>query len=232
MCGRVNLSMSWDRLAYILSHDFDLEEMAETGYRPGYNISPGRALPTLIMNPRSRRLREGFMRWSYVPFARGASDGKKPFTLINARGETLDKKPSFADSFHHRPCLIPVEGFYEWKTTGDVKTPYYFHGAATPLLYLAGLYTRTPEAVLKQGENPYGFLIVTTEANTLMKPVHDRMPVILSSKEASVWLDATRTIHERKALLGAAPENPLVRFPVGSAVNSTRFDGPDCIRPL
>lgn len=233
MCGRVSLSMEWDRLAFILSQDYDMEQLPENPeYRPGYNIAPGRELISLVANPKSGRLRGGLMNWSYVPFIRKTKDGERPFTMINARAETLDSKPSFSESFHQRPCLVPVEGFFEWQKKDGEKLPYHFRPAGDSLLYLAGLYTKTPDSLISSGMNPFGFLIITTEANELMRPIHDRMPVILTPDQASIWLDTKRSPIERKALLVPTPPQLLQRYRVDLRVNSANADGPDCIKPL
>ncbi len=233
MCGRVTLSMEWDRLAFILSHDYDMEALPkDPEYRPDYNIAPGRELISLIANPKSGRIRAGLMNWTYVPFARKTKEGDRPFTLINARAETLDSKPSFADSFRKRPCLVPVEGFFEWQKKDGDKLPYHFRPTDDGLLYLAGLYTKMPDSLLTPEMNPFGFLIITTEANELMRPIHDRMPVLLTPEQANTWLDITRSPEERKALLAPAPAQALLRFRVDARVNSAKAEGPDCIKPL
>lgn len=233
MCGRISLSMEWDRLAFILSKDFDVEKISgEQDYKPKYNIAPGCKLACIVTNPKSGKQRVGFMKWNYTNFIQKSQTGERPFTLINARAETVDSKASFAHSFHNNPCLIPVEGFYEWQKKDKDKIPYHFKSKKGELLYLAGIYTQLPNSMIAAGADPYGFLVITTSANHLMLPIHERMPVILTADLATTWLDTTKTPRERKLLLQPAPENVLEHYRVSSIVNSTQAEGVKCIQPM
>ncbi|QRN84612.1 SOS response-associated peptidase [Clostridia bacterium] len=233
MCGRVSLSMEWNRLSFILGNDFNMEEIPEKlNYKPRYNIAPGYKLPCIITNPKSGKQRVGLMKWNYTPFVRKSQTKDRAFTLINARAETIDSKPSFVHSFLNNPCIIPVEGFYEWEKKDKEKIPHLFKPKNDKLLYLAAIYTPLPDSMVAAGANPYGFLIITTKGNDLMLPIHERMPALLTADLASSWLDLTKDPVERKSLLRPASENLLVHYRVDPAVNSTQAEGIACTKPI
>lgn len=176
MCGRFALKTPTSELA---SH-FKLDETVEVA--PRYNIAPGADIPTIRHSPEGKRVMH-LLRWGLVPhWAKDLSIGNK---LSNARGETVAEKPSFRDAFKRRRCLVPADGFYEWKAEGKQKQPYYFSMKDGAPFALGGVWEswRAPN-----GEILRTCCLITTEPNEIMTPVHDRMPVIVSPDDYAQWL--------------------------------------------
>ncbi|HLT58544.1 MAG: SOS response-associated peptidase [Limnochordales bacterium] len=220
MCARYTLTDTGE----LLLRQFRLAELP-AGYRPRYNIAPTQAV-TVVLNGQQRRAAQ--FRWGLIPFwAKDASIGRK---LINARAETVAVKPSFRHSLRRRRCLIPADGFYEWQAQDGRKQPLRIVPATQTLLAFAGLWDRwqSPE-----GEEVYSCVIITTAANGFMRPIHDRMPAILSPADYDLWLDPD--VQEPEAvtpLLRPCPDDMLRAYPVSTVVNSPRNDTPACIAPL
>ena len=217
MCGRFTLSADLKSLLkkFGLS-DLDFE------VKPRWNIAPSQAVPVIAVPGRLE-----LMRWGLVPsWAKDASIGHK---LINARAETLAEKPAFRAAFKSRRCLVPADGFYEWRPAGKLKVPVRVRLKGGDLFAFAGLWEtwRSPE----DGE-VRTFTIVTTEANGLLKPVHDRMPVILKPEDEGRWLDTEEKEPARlTALLKPYPSDRMEFYDVSPAVNSPKNDVPQCAEP-
>jgi putative SOS response-associated peptidase YedK len=223
MCGRIVLTSAPHQLA----EHFFLDMVPPAG-EPRYNIAPGQQIAAVVPNPGSEgRLIRSFTWGLELPWAKGPQPGPK---LINARSETVLDKPAFAEAFRQRRCLIPADGFYEWQKRPTGPQPYYFRAKASGPLALAGIWSRQ--------EYPGGHLvescsILTTAANSLMRPVHHRMPVILPRGDWQFWLD----MPEEKAeslleMLRPLASDLLQSWPVDRRVNSTVFDQPECVVPI
>lgn len=177
MCGRFVLVTDLS----IIEEAFDVRAVA-CGYEPGWNIAPGQPVPVIVRREDRNELIS--FRWGLIPsWAKDPSIGDR---LINARAETVDQKPSFRNAFMKRRCLIVADGFYEWKTEGRRKIPAYFYLKSGRPFGFAGLYETwyAPDQTQVQT-----CTIITTEANSLIKPIHDRMPVIVTKDRESLWLD-------------------------------------------
>ena len=151
------------------------------------------------------------------------------YSTINARAETLEARPTFRHSFKTRRCLIPVDGFYEWKGPRGIKTPYYFHSKEDRPIAFAGLYDvwRSEDQVL------HSATIVTTCANDLVMPIHDRMPLILNKKEQKIWLNnETEDLDSIRELMKPYRGDDLETYAVSTYVNDPSNDGPRCIEPV
>jgi putative SOS response-associated peptidase YedK len=144
-------------------------------------------------------------------------------SLINARAETLDSKPAFRESFRERRCLVPADGFYEWRTDGRGRQPMWINRADDELFAFAGIWAEAPG---RNGTPVVSCAIVTCEPNELMRPIHDRMPVILDPGAEGEWLSASAETDDLLALLRPAPEDALQVREVTDAVNDVRNDGP------
>jgi len=195
---------------------------------PRYNIAPTQNIAA-ILNKESpgRVLTE--MRWGLIPA--WADDPKIGNRMINARAETLAEKPSFKRSLAKKRCLIPADGFYEWKKNGKAKTPMRITLKNQEVFAFAGLWdtwNKNPK-----GETVNSCTIITCEANSFMKSIHDRMPVILRKEAEDDWLDLN-IIEPAKLLklLSPYPAKELTAYVVSSMVNSPRYDGPECVKPL
>jgi putative SOS response-associated peptidase YedK len=204
MCGRFVLHSHPDVVAlyFGLSH--------VPAYAPRYNIAP--SLPVLIV----RREGAALVRWGFVPhWARESSIGAR---LINARAETVSRKPAFRDAYRSRRCLVPANGFYEWQRGAARKQPYYVAPAHGELFAFAGLWERWRDLET--------CTILTTEANEAMRPIHERMPAILDQDLQADWLAG------RDAVLRPCAPGAIRAWPVGPAVNNARHESPDLVRPL
>lgn len=221
MCGRFTLTSSGQRLR----DRFGLSA-APDAPAPRYNIAPTQ--PVLVIPNRTQRLLRP-ARWGLVPhWAKDLSAGNR---MINARAETLAARPAFRDALERRRCLIPADGFYEWKRDGArQRAPFYIHGRDGEPLAFAGLWDlwRPP-----QGDAVASCTIITTAPNALLAELHDRMPVILAPQAYDAWLNP-KPSHADALLRWLVPCPPewLAAYPVSSLVNSPANDDPACITPL
>ncbi|TMK69442.1 MAG: SOS response-associated peptidase [Actinobacteria bacterium] len=196
-----------------------------TNEEPRYNIAP--TDPVLAVRRTDSGGRElGRLRWGLVP-GRWAERRSGP-PLINARAESLPQQPAFAESFRERRCLIPADGFYEWRNDESGKTPMWFSRPDGDLFAFAGIWTELASRE-KKSEPLHSCAIVTCDPNALIRPIHDRMPVVLQPDAEALWLDPELDEEELLALLSPAPEDALVPLEVGDFVNDVRDDGPHLI---
>ena len=225
MCGRFTQSSSWEETAEL----FDLEEIPED-LPPRYNVAPTQ-LAAVIRNEGVRRLR--MLRWGLIPS--GARDPSIGNRLINARAETAGSRPSFRAAFRARRCLVPVDGFFEWERLGRRRQPWLFRMREPGPFALAGLFERwrAPPGILAGQTSGIGrpelletFTILTTDANEVVGPIHDRMPVILHPDTFDRWLTGG------EVPLGPYPSAAMAAFRVSSLVNNPAHDDPRCIEPL
>jgi putative SOS response-associated peptidase YedK len=228
MCGRVALFSPPARLARLL--DAALAAGIEPEGHPSWNVGPLRRLYGVNEHDGARILDR--YRWGLVPS--WSKDPSIANRLFNARGETVAEKPSFRSAFAKRPCVIPVDGFYEWDhRPGRHKQPHYFTRSDGQPILLAGLYERwhdpsTPDAPALQT-----CTVITTTPSDDMEELHDRMPVILAVPDVETWLNVS--VHdpdERAQLLRPAPSGTLSHYGVDAAVGSVRNDGPELINPV
>jgi putative SOS response-associated peptidase YedK len=164
-------------------------------------------------------------RWGFVPHWAANAKGPRP---VNAKVETLAEKPAFRDSFRERRCLIPADGFYEWRTTPDGKKPLFYRLKSGELMALAGVWDvwRGPT------EKLFTCAIITTSCNSLIEPVHDRMPAILPPSDWDQWLSSDEKEPEKLLpLLRPYPAEEMEGIPLGTAVNNSRHEGADCLLP-
>jgi len=215
VCGRFFLTVSGEeiRRQFRCVNRIDWQER--------YNIAPGQTIPVVRLQGDRRRMEK--QRWGLIPaWSRDETIGHR---LINARSETLAERPAFREAFKHRRCLIPASGFYEWQRTGSRKQPYAIRRRDGGLLAFAALWECWRHPV--SGTEIRTCVIVTTEANRLLQPLHRRMPAILEESDWAAWLDPTGT-----------PPSPtpcrddlLEAYPVGFHVNDPRHDDPGCLEP-
>lgn len=214
MCGRFTL----DTTANEIARQFEVE--INESISSQYNIAPSQSILAIKKDEASKRSLEK-MKWGLVPSWVKSLDSWKS-NLINARVETVAEKPSFRSAFKHRPCLIPVSGFYEWSKD---KQPYYFQQKDSRLFALAGLWETWPN----DRDELVTCTIITTKANTEAAKIHHRMPVIIQPKDYDSWLGE---LDERKQLLDTLPEVDLELYPVSKKVNSPKNNTPECIKPI
>lgn len=219
MCGRFTLTYKTKELQLLLG-------LSETNleWQPRYNIAPSQPIAAILEN-KSKNIE--FLRWGLVPsWAKDITIGNR---LINARSETIMEKPSFKNAFKHRRCLILADGFYEWKKSsskGGLSTPYYFYLNEKQPFALAGIWEiwQSPD-----GSEIWSTAIITCDANEIVKPVHERMPVVLDKDEMFDWLE-DRTEPELVNMMSPYPAEKMKSHQVGKAVNSPFNDVSECIQ--
>jgi len=217
MCGRYTLTAEPE----VIQKTFDLDTVPDM--RPRYNIAPSQKVPVITNNqPKSL----SFFQWGLIPsWSKDPSIGSR---MINARSETLDQKPSFKQAFAKRRCLVPIDGFYEWRKEGNQKYPMYVHLKERELFAAAGLWEtwKTPE-----GENLHTCTIITAEPNELVSQFHHRMAVILSSENYATWLADDTPADALKSLFEPYPPEKMAAYEVSKMVNNTANDSPQLIEP-
>jgi putative SOS response-associated peptidase YedK len=213
MCGRFTLR-SPNRIKPVGADRLELDDIA-----PRFNIAPGQdVLAILDLEPQTLAR---MLLWGLIP-----SWSREPKGFINARAETLSAKPSFNESFQRRRCLIPADGFYEWKRTGRARQAFFFQMKDEAPFAFAGVWDEWKRDSVVVAS----CAIVTTGANELLEPVHDRMPVILPEEYYQLWLDPRTPPAELRKLLIPFPAKAMKSHPVGSNVNHPKIDNVDLIR--
>ena len=222
MCGRFTLTVNPAELKDTFS-DYNFPAM----FAPRFNIAPTQ--PVLAI-PNDDKFTADFFIWGLIPmWAKDPDIGNR---LINARGETLAEKPSFRGSYRHKRCLIVADGFYEWKAFGGrkTKTPYYIHMQDRKPFALAGLWDHWESP---DGSSIKSCTIITTTPNELMGAIHDRMPVILHSRDYAKWLDPSpQTPESLQPLIKPFPADAMTAYPVSTLVNKATSDVPEMVVPV
>jgi putative SOS response-associated peptidase YedK len=223
MCGRYRLS----RRKEILEEYFGSAPWDED-WEPRYNIAPSQPIPVIRQHPREPVRQISSMRWGLIP--NWAKDASGAANRINARSETATTKPAFRDPLKLRRCLIPADGFYEWKRTGASKQPYCFEVNDGELFAFAGLWDgwKNPE-----GQWVKTCTILTTTPNALTSAVHDRMPVILEGESYDLWLDpGMQNVAAISEPLKPYDARHMRCYPVSTRINHVANDDEDCSRPV
>ena len=221
MCGRFTQKAPWEKV----KKEFAAKTTGSDLFQPRYNIAPMQIVP-VVRDAESERVISA-LKWGLVPsWSKDAEIGNR---MINARAETLTEKPSFREAFAKRRCLIPTSGFYEWKKTDlGAKQPFYFYLKEKEVFGFAGLWEEWLDQ--KSGELLETFTIITTAANDVLKPVHDRMPVIVKAENYDEWLDPKiKDTEKLEKLLAPYPANEMDLHTVITAVNSPSANSPELI---
>ena len=216
MCSRYFLDADGNIIAYTFQvpvHD---------RIRKRFNIAPTQEAPVIRAGAGGAR-EVAMLRWGLVPF--WAKDLKVGTKMINARSETAPDKPSFRSAFRRRRCLIPADGFYEWKREEGGKQPFYIRMKDGRPFAFAGLWESWHDDEVRS------CAILTTQANALVGDVHERMPVILPGEDYEAWLDPEAEREELVSLLRPYPGEDLETFPVSRFVNSPRNNDERCVEP-
>lgn len=218
MCGRFSLTVP----ERFFSRTFAIQNVPEM--QPDYNIPPGVDIWAVRSHSGSQTAKVARLRWGLIPH--WAKDSKIGNSLINARAETAAEKPAFRDSLSSRRCLIPADGFFEWKRDGKRRTPYYIHQKDHQPFAFAGLWDRW---IAPNGRPLETCTILTTEPNNLMRPLHNRMPVILDETKMAGWLQDPYPISEIRELFLPYPSDQLEAYPVSVLVNHPENNDPSCL---
>jgi len=197
-------------------------------WEPRYNIAPTQPVPVIRQHPKEPVRQVSLMKWGLVPNWAKSSDAAAG--MINARSETASQKPAFRDPLKFRRCLIPADGFYEWKRTAKSKQPYCFEVKDGELFAFAGLWDGWKNA---EGQWIKSCTILTTTPNAVTSPIHDRMPVILDPVSYDLWLDPGMTDVQAVSELLKPSDARLMRcYPVNTRVNRVENDDEECSRPV
>lgn len=215
MCGRYSLTTDLDELDERFAF-----QRSEPILEPRFNIAPSQKVLTVVNNGLNNESR--FMNWGLIPF--WTKDSFAGLRTINARAETISWKPSFREAFKKRRCLVIADGFYEWKRKGDTKIPMRIVLKTGEPFGFAGVWETWKS---RMGTMVQSCAIITTVANALMEPIHNRMPVILSREAESTWLDSCRSdTGELRELLLPYAACDMEAYEVSTLVNSYKNDTP------
>lgn len=219
MCGR----FVTDSNISVIKKLFNVKEVL-SDVSPSYNIAPSQDVAVVVKDGENKLIT---CRWGFIPS--WSKDESVGYKLINARAETVAVKPMFKGAFEKHRCLIVADGFYEWRKKDKVKSPVYIHLKSGEPFGLAGIYNvwTSPE-----GKHICTCTIITTDANDLIEPIHNRMPVIIPRDKQEMWLEPdTRDNAAMLSLLKPYPSEGLELYDVSTRVNSPKYNSPDCIRP-
>lgn len=221
MCGRFTLVTNlvlWNARFQIEVIPFDMQ--------PRYNIAPGQLIPAIISDQGKRRI--GQLKWGLVPF--WSKDEKVGYKMINAKSETLREKPAFKNLFARKRCIIPADGFYEWKKVGKEKRPMRIMMKTGEPFAFAGLYDTWTSL---EGDKLHSCTIITTKPNEVVADIHDRMPVILNEQDEAIWLDREKFDADLlQSLLVPYDHEEMKAYPVPAMVGSPKNDIPECIEEI
>ncbi len=230
MCGRFSLSALPEEVRELFRMD------AAPPITPRYNIAPTQRITAVRVNPESLQREWAMLRWGLVPFwAKGPDIGNR---MINARAETIAEKPSFRKAFRSRRCLIPADGYYEWKKEEGVKQPYHFRLKEGGAFAFAGIWEQwrgaeeAPEEVPEEAPLET-CAIITTESNERIRDIHHRMPVILAPGDFDLWLSADEKQADTLQFLFRPLDAERVVFHrVSGKVNRAGFEDAECVAPI
>jgi putative SOS response-associated peptidase YedK len=221
MCGRFTLRTPAKDFARLFALD-DVPEL-----QPRYNIAPTQTVAAVRLSPERENRELVMLRWGLVPF--WADDPKTGYRMINARAETVGTKPAFRQAFVKRRCLIVADGFYEWQKRNGSKQPFLIHRQDDRPFAFAGLWERWD----KGEEEIESCTIIVTEANDLLEPIHDRMPVILDPDDYDLWLDPEFGDRNKLGdMLRPHSGEGLEAYPVSTVINNPRNDTDKCVERL
>jgi putative SOS response-associated peptidase YedK len=215
MCGRYTITSAPEALRALFRY------AEQPNFPPRYNVAPTQPIAVVRLTEGKRQF--VLMRWGLLPS--WVKDPKAFSLIVNARGESIIDKPAFRAAMKYRRCLIPADGFYDWKTVGSgSKQPFYVRAKSGAPLAFAGLWETWTGP---NGEELDTATIVTTRANRTLAPIHDRMPVIIPPDAFDLWLDGAKVdAKTAEALIAPAPDDLLEAYPVSTAVNRTANDNP------
>ena len=221
MCGRFARRSTQEVLADWFG--VELEDMP--WFAPTYNAAPQSVQPVVRLNRDSGQREVALLRWGLVPF--WAKDAKLAYTTINARAEEVAAKPAFREALKKRRCLVPADAFYEWqKLDAKTRRPHAIALRSGEPYAFAGLWERWQP---REGSPLETFTIITTDANEVTEPLHDRMPVILERRDYERWLDAGDPAQPPIDLLRPYPAQKMLAWPVSNRVGNVRNDDPELL---
>ncbi|MEK3683679.1 SOS response-associated peptidase [Paenibacillus sp. FSL R10-2736] len=222
MCGRFTITVTLEEL---ITH-YLIDDSKLATLKPNYNVAPMHNVPAVIASDEGKRL--GELRWGLVPF--WAKDDKIGSKMINARAETVAEKPAFKRLLKTKRCIIPADGFYEWKKDGTSKQPYRILMSDGSLFSFAGLYDTWEDP---EGKKLSTCTIITTTPNSLMEDIHDRMPVILRPEDEADWLGRDNDdLESLLKLLKPYDAAKMRAYKVPSAVGNVRNNSKELLEDI
>ena len=219
MCGRYTLA----KPIKVIKKHFD-PVIIKCEHTERYNIAPGQSTPIIISQNDHLELK--LMRWGLVPS--WVKNIKTAKALTNARSETVHQKPSFKDSFKAHRCLVPADGFIEWKVQGKEKVPYYISLKSKNIFAFAGIWSMCD----KKPSPAYTYSIITTQANSRLASIHTRMPVILAPPNYKLWLASETNQRTLRNLLRPFSTDNMIIHKISNAINSYKNDHEGLLNPL
>ncbi len=219
MCGRFALVSDLKKVAEAAGVSRVLSRA-----RPGFNIAPGREIAVITKESDDKILCD--MRWG-IPL-RGRTGGSSGSLVINARSETMDRRPIFREAFRRRRCLVVADGYYEWERREGVRVPWYIKFASGEFMGFAALYDHVED----KGRSRPACVIITTAAQGTLQSIHPRMPAILTVDQFDTWLDESPHPSMQKGMLRPRSSGEMAAYEVSKAVNSPLHDDPSCIEPV
>jgi putative SOS response-associated peptidase YedK len=228
MCGRYGRRADKQQIAeWMQTHDTNVFD--DSYLAPSYNIAPQSMQPVVRLDNETGQRELTIMRWGLIPF--WSKDAKIGYSTINAKSETVTTSPVFREAMKRRRCLVPAEWLYEWqKTDAKTKQPYAIGLRDGSLFAFAGLWETWKDKATGQALETY--TILTTDPNELIKPIHNRMPVILSPKDYQRWLEPGEPTHLPIDLLRPYPAGEMKAWKVSSTVGNVRNNEPGLIEPI
>jgi len=224
MCGRFVISSSYDFIKKSFAIDFTDRDIT-----PNYNVCPTQHIPA-VRNKNGKNILTK-MHWGLVPS--WAKDKSAATRMINARSETISEKPSFRNAFKKRRCLIPVNGYYEWKGDKGNKQPYFITPTTGVLFGFAGLWERWTDKEAPDSSPFDSCTIVTTAASIAIEHIHTRMPLILDPRYYDAWLNPElEDVGELRRILQSGAVQEMTYYPVSKAVNPVKNNGPELIQKI
>lgn len=219
MCGRYQITTAPEAIRRLFRY------AEQPNFPPRYNVAPTQPIPIVRMTDGARHF--ALVRWGLIPS--WVKDPKAFTLLINARGESVNDKPAFRNAMRYRRCLIPADGFYEWKRDGAVPRPYHVRLKGGGPFAFAGLWESWSGP---NGEEVETAAIVTTDANSALRPIHERMPVMLEEDAYDLWLDCRNVdAMTASALIAPIRDERIEAYEISPAVNKVANDGSDLIEP-
>ena len=223
MCGRYSLTTTPEAMRRLFDTKGPLANLP-----PRYNIAPTQAAPVVREAEDGSGRELVMLRWGLVPSWSQGPDHR--YSMINARAETVAAKPAYRGPFRERRCLVPASGFFEWRERGGNKQPYHIGLKRGAAFAFAGLWEPWAGG---QGEAIESFAIIVTTANELLRPIHERMPVIIDPDDYGSWLDGGAAATDRaRALLKPYPGEAMVAYPVSTRVNNPKHDDAQCLEAI
>ena len=220
MCGRFSLHSPESQIR----EAFNLDHTEPLGLEPRYNIPPSQEIPIVRDTETSREM--VMAQWGLVPH--WSKESKTKYSTINARIESVAEKPTYRTPFKRQRCLIPADGFYEWKLVNGNKVPHHIRMKNGSVFAFAGLWDRWEG----DGKTLDSCSIIVMPANEVMKPIHERMPAIIAPAHYDYWLDSRITEkQEIMQYLNSAPSSQLTAYPVSTWVNVPKHNDERCIQP-